>query len=841
LSQRQRFLQLFFATLLIMCTKVLVTAQDTLYVNGESLNQIVTYKASQKIVHDVKLRRIYLYGNAEVQSEGFSLKAGYILIDIDSNQVEASYRVDSLGAKVEFPELTEGSETIRCETLKMNYKTQKAYIKALAIKQDEFYFKMGTAKRQANKELHLRQGILTTCDLDDPHYHFQLSKGVLVPKERVVTGPMNLWVSGIPTPLGLPFAFIPINQKERTSGLLFPEFIPLSAYGFGFQNLGWYFPISERYQTSVYANLYSRGSWGLRNDLDYAKRYGYTGRLSLGFQQFNSGFPTNDKRNKVTVSWTHRKAPKSNPYWDFSSSVNFISDNQSKNSLDPINPEYFSNSFNSDINLARNFPGKPINTGLKMSLRQNSIAKNISLMSPVFNVNVTRVFPFKDVFETADKNWKKTIQRIGVTYNLEGQNRSQFADSLLTNGDFNAISQRLMNGVSQGISIQTNTGLFKNAVKINPSLNYGNKINFQQIVKSYDPVENKTQIDTLRQMAMRHELNFSLTATTVLYGYYRFVGPKQARLRHLMTPNIGYRYTPGWNPLVTANAGPNQAPISYSPFERSIYQVGSVREASLLTFGINNTAELKFKSAQDTLTGYKKIRLIDQFSITGNYDFTKDTMQLSDLALNLRISPANWINFVSNAQWSPYAWNATGATTGVYAWQNAQQLGRLTTTNLTTTVVVAPKKDRKKIQDHSTLFNEQDWNADYNYYALHPERAVYYDIPWKMNLSHVYGIRANQNISTSNPNPWLFVQTLVLSGDLSFTKRWNLSGNLNFNIQDARLTNAYFSLNRNMHCWALSFYYVPIGGNKSFLLTIRNTSSIFKDAKLEFRRPPSFL
>jgi hypothetical protein len=476
-----------------------------------------------------------------------------------------------------------------------------------------------------------------------------------------------------------------------------------------------------------------------------------------------------------------------------------------------------------------------------MSLRQNSLAKNISFTSPVLNVNVTRVFPFKDLFETADKNWKKTIQRIGITYNLEAQNRSQFADSLLTNGDFNAIGQRLMNGVSQGISIQTNTGLFKNAVKINPSLNYGNKINFQQIVKTYDPLANQTQIDTLRQMAMRHELNFNLTATTVLYAYYRFVGPKQARLRHLMTPNIGYRYTPGWNPLVTANAGPNQAPITYSPFERSIYSVGSVKEASLLTFGINNTAELKFKSEQDTLTGYKKVRLIDQFSITGYYDFTKDSMQLSDLSVNLRISPANWINFVSNAQWSPYGWDATGATVGTYAWKNNQQLGRLTTTNLTTSVVLAPKKDRKKIQNHSTLFNEQDWNADFNYYALHPERAIYYDIPWKLNLSHVYGIRANQEISTSNPDSWLFIQTLVLSGDLSFTKRWNLSGNLNFNLQEGRLTNAYFSLNRNMHCWALSFYYVPIGGNKSFLLTIRNTSSIFRDAKIEFRKPPSFL
>lgn len=134
-----------------MCTTRIVTAQDTLYVNGESLNEVITYKASQKIVHDVKMKRIYLYGNAAVQSEGFSIKAGYILIDIDSSIVEASYRLDSTNAKIEFPELTEGTETIRCETIRMNYKTQKAYIKALAIKQDEFYFRMEQPKDSQTK------------------------------------------------------------------------------------------------------------------------------------------------------------------------------------------------------------------------------------------------------------------------------------------------------------------------------------------------------------------------------------------------------------------------------------------------------------------------------------------------------------------------------------------------------------------------------------------------------------------------------------------------------------------------------------------------------------------
>jgi lipopolysaccharide assembly outer membrane protein LptD (OstA) len=68
---------------------------------------------------------------------------------------------------------------------------------------------MGTAKRQANDEIHFIKGRFTTCDLEEPHYHFQLSRAIMIPEKRIVTGPMNLWVAGIPTPLGLPFSIIP--------------------------------------------------------------------------------------------------------------------------------------------------------------------------------------------------------------------------------------------------------------------------------------------------------------------------------------------------------------------------------------------------------------------------------------------------------------------------------------------------------------------------------------------------------------------------------------------------------------------------------------------------------
>ena len=171
---------------------------------------------------------------------------------------------------------------------------------------------------------------------------------------------------------------------------------------------------------------------------------------------------------------------------------------------------------------------------------------------------------------------------------------------------------------------------------------------------------------------------------------------------------------------------------------------------------------------------------------------------------------------------------------------NDQGLGRFLNMNFSTTLLLAPKKSREKIKEEKTKRNDV-WNADFNYFALHPEEIIFFDIPWKMTMAHIYTIQANQNISSSNPNPLLFIQSLSIRGDVSFTKRWNLSGNINFNLEDNSITNANFSLNRNMHCWALSFYWTPIGGNKSFLLSIRNTSSIFRDAKIEIRKPPAFL
>ena len=95
------------------------------------------------------------------------------------------------------------------------------------------------------------------------------------------------------------------------------------------------------------------------------------------------------------------------------------------------------------------------------------------------------------------------------------------------------------------------------------------------------------------------------------------------------------------------------------------------------------------KSEKDTLSGYRKTRLIDQFSVNGNVDFLKDSMNLSDLSLNLRISPFKWLNFVANGTYSLYGWNdSSGKSIQSFAWESGQGIGRLLNAGLNTTLTL---------------------------------------------------------------------------------------------------------------------------------------------------------
>ena len=75
-----------------------VTAQivqkDTLVVNDNSLESIIRYSARDSIYNDLKKKQVHLYGDAKIQMEEVNMTAGYILVDMNSNEISASYAYD---------------------------------------------------------------------------------------------------------------------------------------------------------------------------------------------------------------------------------------------------------------------------------------------------------------------------------------------------------------------------------------------------------------------------------------------------------------------------------------------------------------------------------------------------------------------------------------------------------------------------------------------------------------------------------------------------------------------------------------------------------------------------
>ena len=835
--------QIFFVSLLINIVSLACLGQrDTVYTISNDITSLGKYSAKDSIYNDLKNKKIHLYGDAKLEYNDVKLSAHYIVFDIQQEEVYATYKLLPDNSRLGEPIIIQNGEEIKAGTIRFNLKTKKGYIQEVALKQEEMYLQMNVAKRHPNEEVHFRDGMFTTCDLKEPHFHFHLSKAVLIPNQKIVSKKMNVYLRDISLPLGLPFLVIPQSKpkeiKKGKSGILVPKFAPTSIFGMGISDLGYYIPINDSIHTTFLANLYTSGSWALSNLTEYKINYKFSGRLNTLYQQNYQSFPHKKLGDKFAISWTHSKDSKSNPYWNFSASVNFVSDNNNKNTVNAINPNYLSNTLKSDINITRSFPNKPISMGLKFSSSQNSITKMMDITSPIFTVNVSRFSPTKLFFKNrvgADKWYDK----INISYNLEGKNLSYFADSLIKNKDFRAIQNKFSNGLMHKVLVTSTFKLFKNTWSLTPSVNYSQFVNFQATEKKYDTQKKTINTSTIQQTGTFHTFDLSVRATSQLYTYYRFVGKKKALIRHILTPSFSYSYIPKGSLNQQVYYNNLNSPVSYSIFETSLYHQTTSRAASLFAFDFMNTFELKRKNEKDTLTGFKKTKIIDAFTLGGNYNFLLDSMRLSNINIALRLSPLKMISIVANSSFSPYAWDEVSKKTLRYfAYDKHQSIGRFLNASVNTTLTLTTRESRKKIEENKDVFTNV-FNSDVRYFMMHPEQFIDFNIPWKLNITHLISFETITNKLVGTLKNYNTIQNISFNGDVSFTKRWNMSGNGYYDVKTNRVTNFSFTLTRNLHCWNLSFYVVPVGTNKSFVLRLYSNAKLLQDAKLELRKPPS--
>lgn len=788
------------------------------------LDAKVDYLALDSIVFDVKNKKMYLYDSVRLDYTTITLESSRADIDLGSQELHAIGVYDSIMETYHGnPIFTESGKSFMSKELRYNFKSRKGRIIEAVTNEGETYLHAQVAKIDSNDAIYIKNAKFTTCSDPVPHYHIATTKGKMVPNDIIVTGPANLQIENIPTPLVLPFGFFPIREGKK-SGIVLPEYGELQGFGFFLKNFGYYFAINDRFDLTLYGDIYTSLSFGVKTNFNYKTRYKLNGSLDLGFSQLQSGDPQipaeyNDFRRErnFRIAWRHQQDPKANPYSTFNATVNVQTGNYGLYNSNNVN-NIVQNQFNSTITYTRTFPNTPVNLSVAMRHDQNTLSKTISITLPEFVLNVTRFYPFKRKKQTGTPKWYETI---GVTYSMNIRNQLSTNDSIFINHFSRALGNTSA-GVQQTVNIATSFKLFK-YFSLNPSIAYREVWNFRNLDIKYDPGLGTVDRDTLLGFFDSRELRADVDLTTNIYGMYVFKRGNLKAIRHVMTPSVRFTYRPDFSDRLTGYYGNNGELITYSPNDIGIFGAPPGQNG-LVALSLNNNLEMKVKSRKDTVTGEKKIMLLESFRLDMSYDLAADSLNFSNLTLSGRTTILNIFGINFAFDFDPYGIdtvNGVARRVNRFALQQSKELFRFTRAMVNITINFrGESKSKRKLTESQTSLQELYRNdATYNF--------VDFNIPYSFSVGY--------NVIFSKPLDQVsLTHTINFMGDFNITSKWKVRFNLNYDFVSNRIATSSIELFRDLHCWEMRLGVIPFGEARQFKFTIAVKSQLLQALKLNY-------
>lgn len=826
--------------------KEAVVSVDTM-ASKDALEHPVLYTAEDSIVARWDEEKIYMYGKAHVSYDNILLDAEIIEYDMKTGRVKAFGLIDSVGSYYGKPVFKEGEEEFVADTMIYDFKNKWGKIYNVRTQVSEGYIDGAIVATDANNTVYVKDGRYCPCEDPDAKTKFRVTK-IKVMDSLIVSGPGYLELAGVPTPLVFPFAYFP-NQKDRNAGIIIPKFGGTPALGIGLLDGGYFWPVNDYLNVAFLGDIYSRGSYALKTQSDYRKRYRYTGNLSLEFfnnQYSEPEFPDFQRTREFWIRFNHRQDPKAHPKNNFSAVINAGTSGNFRNNINTNPADYLSNTFNSNIKFSRSIDlgntGSLLNLSANHDQNTNTGAFNITLPSLSYNIN--RFYPFRAL--TGEKVGKrKFYENIGMTYGVSGANRLNTNDSLISMDNLGNLMQDLQYGARHNAVLNTSLKAWKNRININPSASYNGRIEFQTINRYWDTNQEKLITDTNYVTKLNHDLNFSVNTSTRIYGFYSFKRGNLMKLRHILSPSVNFSYRPKTNRLLDVKNEKDSLLQQYSEFDHSFYgRPSGTQESGLLSFSLVNSFDAKLRS-RDTTTGEnKKIKLIDNFTATTSYDLAKDSVNWSDLNLNMNTVLFKYWTLNARSSFDPYSYDSLGRKTNTFLYEETGKLFKMRRANIGSGIRLQ-SKNRIGQQNNNLDEDEREdeKNALTGQNGLSNDDYVDFTIPWTVFFN--YSINFNNSFVTAiDPNTELnylkdtliLTQALSFSGDISLSPNWKIGFNSGYDIANKDFTFTQINVYRDLGCWEARFDVVPFGPRKSYSIGINLKNPLLSDLKIQRRR-----
>lgn len=824
---------------------LLIKPTDSIIQPKELLEDLIEHTADSLIKQDIKNNKIILYKNAHVHYKDIDLQSGYIEIDNNKNIIIAKGIKDSVGEYSQLPIFKQGSEESTQDSILFNFKTEKAKIYSLVTESQGMTILGEKAKKYSDSIIFIENIKITSSPKKNPDYYIKVKKAKFISDSKLVAGSSQLVVADVPTPIILPFAYIPLTEG-RSSGFLMPTWGENKQQGFFLQNGGYYFVLSDNFDLAVLGDIYTNGSYGIRAESGYSVRYKFSGRFNVSYENLTNGLKGFDDYSKSTnynIRWTHSQDQKSSPNSRFSASVNLGSSQYFRESINENNNNNFlNNTLSSSVSYYRKFVGTPFNFSASATHSQNTNTEVVQMSLPSFMLNMDRIYPFKG---KSGKN--NALTKTGLSYSMKADNRiSTTDDSFFKKGMFDDAKS----GVVHAATMNTNMKALKHFT-ISPNVNYKEVWYFDRINKSYDSISDAVVTDTINQFSTFREYSAGASLATTFYGMFKFKKGKLEAIRHTVRPSVSYSYRPdfsSYNEEYQQSADPDDI-IEYSPYQGGIYGTPSSGISNSLGITLNNVFEAKMRATDSLETESKKVMLLNNLNFSTNYNMAADSMKWQPVRMNAGTALFDKkmsVNF--QATLDPYALDASNKRIDLANINNGGSLFRLTNAGLTLNYSLSSKDGAKKetAEDKNRQANNSDGIFGEDLNVSNAGQSVTQNsgdstkdvelyrarFPWSLKLAYslTYSNNARQNEFSNN--------SLMFSGDVELTPKWSVGASSGYDFKGEGFTYTQLRFSRDLDSWILNFNWVPFGDRQTYYFFLGIKSPMLSDLKYDQRQIP---
>jgi len=835
----------------------------------------VNFSANDSMVYDARNKTAFLYGTSSVKYENMDLKSEHITLNMDSSLVHATgVRDTATKGLTGTPVFTLGSDNYESDTMAFNFKTKKGLIDNVKTQQEEGYLSSELSKRNADGEIFLKHGRYTTCDKEHPDFYIALSRAKVRPSKDVVFGPAYLVVADVPLPLAIPYGFFPFSKKY-SSGFIMPTYGDESTRGFYLRDGGYYFAINDKWDLKLLGEIYTKGSWGLSAATNYRKRYRYSGSFYGSYQDTKTGdkgMPDFSRQQSFKIQWSHRQDPKANPYSSLAASVNFATSSYERNNLNSLyNPQTLSQTTRtSSVSWGTNFSSIGLSLSATANLNQNMSDSSIALTLPDLNISLSRFYPFKRRHAVGAERW---YEKIAVSYT------GQISNSINTKEDrlfHSNLIKDWRNGMQHRIPISGSFTLF-NYINVNPSFNFTDRMYTNKVTRSWNTATQKEVADTTYGFHNIYNWDFSISASTKLYGMFipnrKLFGDKIQAIRHVITPSVSFSYAPDfgasrygyYSSYQRTNPDGSVDLVDYSPYSNGLYGVPGRGKMGSVSFSFDNNVEMKIKSDKDS-TGIRKLSIIDNLGFRMSYNMAAKEKPWSDLSVDLRLKWWKNYTFNLNAVFASYAYELDShgrPYVGNHTYWGMGKIGRFQGMSQNISYTLTPEKIKKLFgggsDENNSKGKRNDPNAEgidtniesnvdddmiegqrnarskrsNNKAKTDDDGYMTFNMPWSITFGYGITMRENTDIRKFNYHtmryPYMFTQTLNFSGNIRISDGWNISFSSGYDFDHHAMSMTTASLQRDLHCFNMSCQ-VVLAPYTSYNFTFRCNASTLTDA-----------